>query len=614
MYLSQALSGAMQAGFAAEAVTMRSAEHRERLLALRPKAHDDGERRRPSSSEFRAAVRDVVPDARPAGLAQAQTGVSDEEFVALPAGVVRTSCAQAGLRRAALAGASGAAGCPPPSRSCSTRSSPPTTRRGWCWRSSRSTTRRPRCSRPAPSEQRRRHLPAILDGEIWVQGFSEPEAGSDLASLQDHAPARRATRYIVNGQKLWASGALHADWCLLLARTDPAAPKRRGISYFLLDMRSPGIDVRPIRQATGESHFCEIFLNDVVIPAGQLVGPENAGWRVAQETLGAERGHDHARAGRAARQRRLPLAGRGLLAARRRRRRPIDDSLVQDRLAAFETEITGLRALCRGLVERHEAGTAGPADASIVKLYYSELLQRMTDFGAEVAGLAGAHRAAEAGLERLGVRRLGARLHRLVGVDDPRRDQRDPAHDHRRARARPAAGAGGDADDRATSPRSATSSGRSRATCSASARTGRDGRLAAAGRVRLARARGARARSTARRHVRRGRRDPRGAGTGRGVQPLPRARSCSASGTLNLLERRPRTGTGCSAAVATGDQSGRRRRWPTATTATSRWPRRRSGSSGPAAGCGCTAGPPSSPTRPRPTGCSLLALDPTARR
>ncbi|MDT5072928.1 MAG: hypothetical protein QOH82_2248, partial [Mycobacterium sp.] len=137
--------------------------------------------------------------------------------------------------------------------------------------------------------QRRRHLPAILDGEIWVQGFSEPEAGSDLASLR--TTARRVDDgYLVNGQKLWASGGLHADWCLLLARTDQDAPKRKGISYFLMDMKSPGIDVRPIRNALGESHFCEVFLNDVVIPTEQLIGAENAGWQVAQATLGAERG------------------------------------------------------------------------------------------------------------------------------------------------------------------------------------------------------------------------------------------------------------------------------------------------------------------------------------
>ena len=159
-------------------------------------------------------------------------------------------------------------------------------------------------------EQRRRHLPAILDGEIWCQGFSEPEAGSDLAALRTTA-RREGDRFVVNGQKLWASGARHADWCLLLARSDPDAPKRRGISYFLLDMRSPGVDVRPIRNSLGDSHFCEVFLDDVVIPEANLVGPENAGWQVAQATLSAERGHDDAGAGRAPRGR-VPLAGRGL--------------------------------------------------------------------------------------------------------------------------------------------------------------------------------------------------------------------------------------------------------------------------------------------------------------
>jgi alkylation response protein AidB-like acyl-CoA dehydrogenase len=235
--------------------------------------------------------------------------------------------------------------------------------------------------------QRKRHLPAILEGEIWVQGFSEPDAGSDLASLRTSA-RREGDSYSVNGQKLWASGATHADWCLLLARTDPEAPKRRGISYFLMDMRTPGIDVRPIRQATGESHFCEIFLNDVAVPAANLVGAENAGWQVAQTTLSAERGMTMLELAE-----RLGNAGfRWLIEACCRNQdgsgRPIDDSLVQDRLARFETEITGLRALCRDLVERHESGEVGPADASIVKLFYSELLQRMMDFGTEVAGVA----------------------------------------------------------------------------------------------------------------------------------------------------------------------------------------------------------------------------------
>jgi alkylation response protein AidB-like acyl-CoA dehydrogenase len=226
-------------------------------------------------------------------------------------------------------------------------------------------------------EQRRRHLPAILDGEIWVQGFSEPEAGSDLASLRTTA-RKDGEGYVVNGQKLWASGGMHADWCLLLARTDPEVAKRKGISYFLLDMTSAGVEVRPIRNAVGDWHFCEIFLNDVEIPAANLVGEENAGWRVAQATLGAERGMTMLELAE-----RLGNAGfRWLVQSC-----PADDPVVADRLAQFETEITGLRALCRQLVENSAAGTAAPAEASIVKLYYSELLQRMTDFGAEVGGL-----------------------------------------------------------------------------------------------------------------------------------------------------------------------------------------------------------------------------------
>ncbi len=237
-------------------------------------------------------------------------------------------------------------------------------------------------------EQRQRHLPAILDGEIWCQGFSEPGAGSDLASLS--TAARRVDGgYEVTGQKVWVSGARHADWCLLLARTSPDAPKRAGITYFLLDMRSPGLDVRPIRQATGESHFCEVFLDQVRIPDANVVGEVDAGWQLAQATLSAERGMTMLELAE-----RLGHAGFGWLVEACARpvpggARPIDDPVVQDRLAGFEIEVTALRALCRDHVDRVDAGTDGPADASIVKLAYSELLQRMTGFGAEVVGVAG---------------------------------------------------------------------------------------------------------------------------------------------------------------------------------------------------------------------------------
>jgi alkylation response protein AidB-like acyl-CoA dehydrogenase len=235
-------------------------------------------------------------------------------------------------------------------------------------------------------EQRRQHLPAILDGEIWVQGFSEPEAGSDLAALRTTA-RRDGDAFVVNGQKLWASGGMHADWCLLLARTDPEAPKRKGISYFLMDMTSPGIDVRPIRNAVGDSHFCEVFLNDVVIPERNLIGAENAGWQVAQATLGAERGMTMLELAE-----RLGNAGfRWLVAEAARPRpdghRPLDDAAVCDRLARLETEIAGLRGLCRRVVEGHDGDAVGPADPSIVKLFYSELLQRLSDFGVEIGGL-----------------------------------------------------------------------------------------------------------------------------------------------------------------------------------------------------------------------------------
>ena len=216
--------------------------------------------------------------------------------------------------------------------------------------------------------QRQRHLPAILDGEIWVQGFSEPEAGSDLASLRTTAKKDGDT-YVVNGQKLWASGGMHADWCLLLARTDPDAAKRKGISYFLMDMASPGIDVRPIRNAVGDSHFCEVFLDDVVIPAENLLGAENMGWQVAQQTLGAERGMTMLELAE-----RLDHGGFRWLVEECARpgldgTRPIDDGFVRDRLAAFETEISGLRGMCRKVVEGHDTGACrarGPLDRQAV--------------------------------------------------------------------------------------------------------------------------------------------------------------------------------------------------------------------------------------------------------
>jgi len=234
--------------------------------------------------------------------------------------------------------------------------------------------------------EQRKLLDGILDGAIWCQGFSEPNAGSDLASLQTRA-VRDGDHYVVNGHKIWSSMANHAQWCLLLARTDPTVPKHKGISYFILDLSSDGVEIRPIRQATGDSEFCEIFLTDVRIPVEQRIGEEGEGWRIAQTTLTNERGaaiielHErlveaHERLCREALE---TLRAPGTVAA--------DDAAIRQELArrGAEVDILGLLAarMFRNLLGR---GNLGP-EASIIKLFYSELLQSLTALGVEVRGM-----------------------------------------------------------------------------------------------------------------------------------------------------------------------------------------------------------------------------------
>ncbi|MBA2933750.1 acyl-CoA dehydrogenase family protein [Sphingomonas sp. CGMCC 1.13654] len=236
--------------------------------------------------------------------------------------------------------------------------------------------------------QRERHLPAVLTGnEIWCQGFSEPNAGSDLASLRTRAE-RHGDVFVVNGQKTWSSNAHHADFCLLLARTDPAAAKTRGISYFIMDMKAPGVTLRPIKQMTGASHFNEIFLDDVEIPAENLIGPEHGGWAVAQSTLSSERGLSVLELTE-----RMRVGFRMLLESAQAEGpaggRLIDDDEIRRRLVDIYARMQALRLLVNELLTQAMRGTKQGTEPSIIKIYYSELLRDFTALGVTLGGVAG---------------------------------------------------------------------------------------------------------------------------------------------------------------------------------------------------------------------------------
>jgi alkylation response protein AidB-like acyl-CoA dehydrogenase len=230
-------------------------------------------------------------------------------------------------------------------------------------------------------EQKARYLPKILSAEeIWCQGFSEPNAGSDLAAVQTAITlAPDGKRFVVNGQKVWSSFAHIADFCILVGRGDPEAPRYQNLTYVIVDMRAPGVEVRPLRQITGEAEFNEIFFTDVEVPRENLLGEIGQGWQVAMTTLLHERGTLGF-----ALTTTLEVGVRKLLALARER--GADDPLTRDRIAREWIELQALKYTnYRALTKLMQTGIPGP-EGSGVKLWWSEQNQRLTKLALELHG------------------------------------------------------------------------------------------------------------------------------------------------------------------------------------------------------------------------------------
>jgi alkylation response protein AidB-like acyl-CoA dehydrogenase len=229
-------------------------------------------------------------------------------------------------------------------------------------------------------EQKERYLPPILSAdEIWCQGFSEPDAGSDLAALKTRA-VKDGHDWVVSGQKVWTSGAHYSKWCMLVARTDSEVPKHRGLTYFLMDMKQDAVQVRPLRQITGEAEFNELFIEGARIPEENVVGGVGNGWKVALTTLMNER----AGLGFAFQIRMRQLlddviamaADRGLL----------ENPLYADALAELHVRCESVRLLAwKGLTDTERYGQPGP-EGSLVKWLWSDTNQRVTQLAADIVG------------------------------------------------------------------------------------------------------------------------------------------------------------------------------------------------------------------------------------
>jgi alkylation response protein AidB-like acyl-CoA dehydrogenase len=233
--------------------------------------------------------------------------------------------------------------------------------------------------------QKKRFIPKILSAEeIWCQGFSEPNAGSDLASLQTEA-CLAGDDYVVNGQKVWTSFGWVADWCELVVRTDPAAPKHKGLTVLLVDMKSPGIEVRPLRQITGESEFNELFFRDVRVPKENVLGQVNDGWNVAISTLMFERGSYGARL-HLLFKRNIDRLIELSFQFQRNGRSAAQDPLLRQKLAQCYAEIEIMRLnQLRAFSRVTATGVPGP-EGSIQKIFWSELNQRLQQIAQEMLG------------------------------------------------------------------------------------------------------------------------------------------------------------------------------------------------------------------------------------
>jgi alkylation response protein AidB-like acyl-CoA dehydrogenase len=227
--------------------------------------------------------------------------------------------------------------------------------------------------------QKVQHLPPIIAGTvIWAQGYSEPGAGSDLASLSTRATLE-GDHFIVRGQKIWTTWGHHSNWMFALVRTDPQAqPRQAGISFLLIDLRSPGIRIRPIKTIAGDDEFSEVFFDDVIVPAENLVGKLNDGWRIANALLGHER--------LASSNPQFHLMALERVKTMARASGVIADPAFQDRLAAASINVTALSALFSHAVELTNNNQSPGPESSVIKIFASELLQTLNELLVQAAG------------------------------------------------------------------------------------------------------------------------------------------------------------------------------------------------------------------------------------